>query len=221
MELNIPAVETAAGILLYLVDRDAEQSIYEVDFNPLPDDASRSPEVGLECIDHLTFHTAQNDVHSITQLFEHLFNFKEIYYPSYSARDTSPGYRALTSPCGEIRIRFQQPPAADKSTAQPARQSRLGIQHIALRSQDICHSVEALRSRDVPFVDSPEPSLPTRLDRLHRACGDIDRLRQNRIRIQAGPMYEYGRDDAVLRISTGCLIGPLYFEVIQRSCVDG
>jgi hypothetical protein len=39
--------------------------------------------------------------------------------------------------------------------------------------------------------------------------------------IQAGPMYDYGSDDAVLRISTGYLIGPLYFEVIQHSSVDG
>jgi 4-hydroxyphenylpyruvate dioxygenase len=54
MELNIPAIEGIGGSIIYLVDRYGEQTIYDVDFVPLPGVEAKPEGVGLAGIDHLT-----------------------------------------------------------------------------------------------------------------------------------------------------------------------
>src|SRR6202042_3438127 len=103
MELNIPCIEGIGGSLIYLVDLYGEQSIYDVDFRAVKDSAGAEP-TGLACIDHLTHNVMRGRMDYWTGFYERLFNFREIRYFDIEGKKTGLFSRALTSPCGRIRI---------------------------------------------------------------------------------------------------------------------
>ena len=94
-----------------------------------------------------------------------------------------------------------------------------GIQHVALGTTDIFASVEAMRHGGVQFMDTPDTYyelLRTRMPDL--ADEEIGRLARNRILTDGAPTPEGGR---LLQIFTGTVIGPIFFEFIQRKGDDG
>ena len=103
MELNIPAIEGIGGSLIYLVDRYGDRTIYDVDFVAVQSPAPARP-AGLTCIDHLTHNVARGNMNKWAGFYEKLFNFKEIRYFDIEGKKTGLFSRAMTSPCGRIRI---------------------------------------------------------------------------------------------------------------------
>src|ERR1700726_4465395 len=103
MELNIPCIEGIGGSLIYLVGRYGEQSIYDVDFRAVAMPADLEP-AGLACIDHLTHNVMRGRMDYWTSFYQRLFNFREIRYFDIEGKKTGLFSRALTSPCGRIRI---------------------------------------------------------------------------------------------------------------------
>jgi 4-hydroxyphenylpyruvate dioxygenase len=217
MELNIPAIRGIGGSLIYLVDRYGDRSIYDVDFVP---GGGALPEVdgaGLTHIDHLTHNVHKGRMDQWAEFYQRLFNFREIRYFDIHGQKTGLRSRALVSPCGKIRIPINEP-----SDRQSQVEEYLdayhgeGIQHIALASRDIYASIEGLKNRGVAFLDTP----PAYYDRLEERVGshgeDLQRLARNHILIDGSP-------DAgvLLQIFTKTVIGPIFFEIIQRNGNDG
>ena len=85
--------------------------------------------------------------------YERLFNFREIRYFDIEGQLTGLKSKAMTSPCGKIRIPINES-ADDKSQIQEylIDYRGEGIQHVALGTDDIYATVEALRGNgvDVP-----------------------------------------------------------------------
>ena len=135
MELNIPCIEGIGGSLIYLVDRYGERTIYDVDFLPVSGTAtsSASQDVGLTRIDHLTHNVRRGNMNTWAGFYEKLFNFREIRYFSIEGKETGLFSRALTSPCGKIRIPINES-QDDKSQIEEYLNEYKGegIQHIAL-----------------------------------------------------------------------------------------
>ena len=105
MELNIPAIRGIGDSLIYLVDRYAEQSIYDVDFVPTDGGQLRSPTcVGLTYLDHLTHNVYRGRMDDWSAFYERLFGFRQIRYFDIEGKLTGLHSRAMTSPCGKIRI---------------------------------------------------------------------------------------------------------------------
>ena len=102
MDLKIPAIEGSGGSLIYLVDRYGEHTIYDVDFVPVNDVAA--PTAGLTYIDHLTHNVARGNMNKWAGFYERLFNFREIRYFDIEGKLTGLFSRAMTAPCGKIRI---------------------------------------------------------------------------------------------------------------------
>src|SRR6202142_2859781 len=154
MELNIPSIEGIGGSLIYLVDRYGERTIYDVDFIPVIDTEPHVP-VGLLRIDHLTHNVRRGNMNVWAGFYEKLFNFKEIRYFSIEGKETGLFSRALTSPCGKIRIPINES-QDDKSQIEEYLNEYKGegIQHIALGSEDIYQTVDALRSQGVEFQET-------------------------------------------------------------------
>ena len=221
MELNIPAIEGIGGSLLYFVDRYGEAgSIYDVDFRWLGERDPRPAGLGLTNIDHLTHNVHRGRMDLWWQFYERLFNFREIRYFDIEGKLTGLKSRALTSPCGLIRI-----PINESSDAQSQIEEYLrayngeGIQHIALGSDDIHASVEGLRAGGIRFLDTPD----TYYELLARRMPDLSaealaRLRANRVLVDGAPTPEGGR---LLQIFTETVIGPIFFELIQRQGDQG
>ncbi len=155
MELNIPAIEGIGGSLIYLVDRYGARTIYDVDFVPLVDDKMPAG-VGLTRIDHLTHNVHRGRMGLWAEFYERLFSFREIRYFDIEGKLTGLRSKAMTSPDGKIRIPINES-ADDKSQIAEylAAYHGEGIQHIALATDDIYATVEALRgARDRVHVGS-------------------------------------------------------------------
>src|SRR4029079_13913323 len=127
--------------------------------------------------------------------------------------------RAMTSPCGKIRIPINEP-ADDKSQIEKYLEAYKGegIQHIALATADIYETVESLRARDTAFMDVPDTYYDARAQRLPGHGEPRERLMRNRILIDGAPTPEGGR---LLQIFTTTVIGPIFFEIIQRKRDEG
>ena len=219
MELNIPAIEGIGGSLLYLVDRYGDRSIYDVDFQPLAGAAEGAAGVGLIGIDHLTHNVHRGRMAEWARFYETLFGFREIRYFDIEGQQTGLKSKAMTSPCGRIRIPINES-ADDKSQIAEylAAYHGEGIQHIALATSDIYATVEALRARGVSFMPVPDTYYEQVDRRLPGHGEDLARLAQDRILIDGAPGRGGGR---LLQIFTATMIGPIFFEIIQRKGDEG
>jgi len=237
MELNIPAIRGIGDSLIYLVDRyqgssasplgesrgeGRALSIYDVDFVPLEGVDQNPQGAGLIEVDHLTHNVYPNRMDVWARFYEKLFSFREIRYFDIKGKKTGLTSRALTSPCGKIRIPINEP-ADQKSQIQEYLDAYHGegIQHIALSTADIYATVERLRERQVKFLDTPD-SYYERVDARVKGHGeDLARLRKNRILIDGEGLDKESREDKLLQIFTETVIGPIFFEIIQRKGNSG
>jgi 4-hydroxyphenylpyruvate dioxygenase len=217
MELNIPAIRGIGGSLIYLVDRYGEHSIYDVDFVPLPG-AVRDPQgFGLKTVDHLTHNVQAGRMDQWAQFYERLFGFREIRYFNIHGEHTGLRSRALVSPCGKIRIPINEPSDSRSQVKEYLEAYHgEGIQHIALATGDICASVEALQANGVPMLSVADDYYEDVKRRLPFQSEPLDRLRESGILIDGAP-----EEGVLLQIFTRNVIGPIFFEIIQRKGHEG
>jgi 4-hydroxyphenylpyruvate dioxygenase len=222
MELNIPAIEGIGGSRIYLVDRyGSEGSIYDVDFRFFADADARMAELdsGLTYIDHLTHNVMRGRMAHWAEFYERLFNFREIRYFDIEGKVTGLVSKAMTSPCGKIRIPLNES-QDDKSQIEEFLRdyNGEGIQHIALGSTDIYRSVDVLRGRGVAFQDTPD-SYYELLDARVAGHGEpTAELAKRRVLLDGAPTEGQG---LLLQIFTQNVIGPIFFELIQRKGNEG
>ena len=218
MELNIPAIEGIGGSRVYLVDRYGDRTIYDVDFIPV-EAGHHVMRAGLTCVDHLTHNVHRGNMHKWAGFYEKLFNFRELKYFDIEGRLTGLKSRAMTSPCGKIRIPINES-ADDKSQIEEylSEYRGEGIQHIALGTDDIYATVDALRRHDIVFQDTPDSYYEMISRRVPGHAEDPDALRQRRILIDGAPTEDQG---VLLQIFTRNVIGPIFFEIIQRKGNQG
>jgi 4-hydroxyphenylpyruvate dioxygenase len=217
MELNIPAIIGIGGSLIYFVDRYGDQSIYDVDFKPVTQ--AEVPRGSLTYIDHLTHNVHRGNMDRWTGFYEKLFNFREIRYFDIEGKKTGLFSRALTSPCGKIRIPINESQDDKSQIEEYLREYKgEGIQHIALSTDDIYRTVDVLRGRGVQFQDTPETYYEGIDKRVTGHREDVAELQKRRILIDGS-----GADDEgiLLQIFTANVIGPIFFEIIQRKGNQG
>jgi 4-hydroxyphenylpyruvate dioxygenase len=220
MELNIPAIEGIGGSVIYFVDRygPGGPSIYEVDFVPTDVTLGFAHDgVGLTEIDHVTHNVYRGNMDKWAGFYEKLFNFREIKYFDIEGKLTGLKSRAMTSPCGKIRIPINES-SDDKSQIAEylAEYKGEGIQHIALSTDNIYETVEKARKLDVAFQSTIDTYYEGIDKRVPNHGEDLARLKRNHILIDGGP-----DDGLLLQIFTQNAIGPIFFEIIQRKGNDG
>ena len=225
MELNIPAIEGIGGSLIYLVDRYGDRgTIYDVDFVPLADAADTEvDDAGLTYVDHLTHNVWRGRMDVWAGFYERLFNFREIRYFDIEGKLTGLKSKAMTSPCGKIRIPINES-SDDKSQIEEYLKAYKGegIQHIALGTDDIYKTVGALRSLGVTFMDPPPATYYEMLhERLPGHGEDVDHMQDLGVLIDGAPGQEGDEQGLLLQIFTNTVIGPIFFEVIQRKGDEG
>jgi 4-hydroxyphenylpyruvate dioxygenase len=221
MELNIPAIEGIGGSNLYLVDRYGAQEIYDVDFTPIPgaDEQVARNAVGLTYLDHLTHNVFRGNMGKWAEFYERIFNFREIRYFDIEGAQTGLFSKAMTSPCGKIRIPLNESQDEHSQIEEFLKDYKgEGIQHVALGTDDIFHAVEAMRDRGVKFQDTPETYYEQLDERVPGHGENLQRLRADRILVDGAPTEGQG---LLLQIFTENMIGPIFFELIQRKGNEG
>ena len=219
MELNIPALRGIGESLIYLVDRYGDHSIYDVDFVAEEGVPSHPPGAGLSHIDHLTHNVHHGRMDEWASFYERLFNFQEIRFFDIRGKATGLKSRAMASPCGKIRIPINEP-SDRKSQIQEYLEAYRGegIQHIALASDDIFATVETLSENGIKFMDVPDSYYEAVDERVPGHGEALDRLQKHRILIDGAPEKKQG---LLLQIFTETVIGPIFFEIIQRKGNEG
>lgn len=216
MELNIPSIEGIGGSLIYLVDRFGDRSIYDVDFVPV-EGAVSGRTAGLLLIDHLTHNVQRGNMDLWSGFYERLFGFREIRYFDIEGKKTGLLSRAMTSPCGLIRIPINES-QDDKSQIEEylSEYGGEGIQHIALATADIYRSVDVLRAQGIEFQSTPDAyyeAVDARVDGHHEVIAEMQRR---------GILIDGSAASGILlQIFTRNVIGPIFFELIQRKGNEG
>jgi 4-hydroxyphenylpyruvate dioxygenase len=220
MELRLPAVKGIGDSLLYLIDRyGARGSIYDVDFVPIEGAPFQPAGAGLAYVDHLTHNVHRGRMREWADFYERLFAFREVRYFDIEGKLTGLKSKAMTSPCGKIRIPINESTDERSQISEYLEAYRgEGIQHVALGTRDIHATVEALRARGVGFMDVPDTYYEAIDARVPGHGEDLARLRRNRILIDGAPTQGGG---LLLQIFTTTVIGPIFFEIIQRKGNEG
>jgi len=218
MELNIPCIEGIGGSLIYLVDLYGERSIYDVDFRAVSS-AAATDTPGLTLIDHLTHNVGRGRMDVWAGFYEKLFNFREIRYFDIEGQHTGLLSRAMTSPCGKIRIPINESQDDKSQIEEYLREYQgEGIQHIALATDNIYRTVDVLRAQGVAFQDTTETYYEGVSARVPGHREPLEELRRRRILIDGNPQKGEG---VLLQIFTQNVIGPIFFEIIQRKGNEG
>ena len=220
MELNIPAIEGIGGSIIYLVDRYNEATVYDVDF-VFNDDAEHPPAgAGLREIDHLTHNVYKGRMDYWAEFYERLFNLREIRYFDIEGRYTGLKSRAMTGPCGKIRIPINES-IDDKSQIEEYLKLYRGegIQHIALSTDDILATYDALEKCGVSFLAPPPDTYYVALETRLPGHGEpIAELKRRGILLDGTTS---GSTPAGTDLHYETMIGPIFFEIIQRKGDDG
>ncbi|PWC56626.1 4-hydroxyphenylpyruvate dioxygenase [Azospirillum sp. TSO22-1] len=220
MELNIPSIQGIGGSLIYLVDRYGDRSIYDVDFEFDETEPAEPAGVGLQCIDHLTHNVHKGRMDEWADFYTKLFNFREIRYFDIEGKLTGIRSKAMTSPCGKIRIPINESAGhggKDQIEEYLEAYHGEGIQHVALSTGDAYATVEAMRGRANEFMPPPPDTYYEMLaERLPNHGEDIARLKKDNLLIDGSP-----GGGLLLQIFTKTVIGPIFFEVIQRKGDEG
>jgi 4-hydroxyphenylpyruvate dioxygenase len=232
MELNIPAIKGIGDSLIYFVDRwhgkngaapgaIGNISIYDVDFVPLPGAPTAVAGQGLTYIDHLTHNVHRGRMKEWADFYERLFNFREVRYFDIEGKLTGLKSKAMTSPCGKIRIPINES-SDDKSQIAEYLDAYHGegIQHIALGTNDIYASVSGMKARGVAFQDTIETYYDLVDKRLPSHGENLAELKRLRILID-GATHQGAPNELLLQIFTQTVIGPIFFELIQRKGNEG
>jgi 4-hydroxyphenylpyruvate dioxygenase len=223
MELKLPAIKGIGGAPLYLIDRYEEGvSIYDIDFKWV-EGVDRHPKGhGLRAIDHLTHNVYRGRMAYWAGFYEKIFNFREIRYFDIKGEYTGLTSKAMTAPDGKIRIPLNE--EASKSTGQIEeflmQYNGEGIQHIALLTDDLKQTIDNLRAAGVPLMTPPPATYYEMLgERLPGHGEEVEALQSRGILLDG--TTDNGQQRLLLQIFSGTLLGPVFFEFIQRKGDEG
>ena len=223
MELRLPAIRGIGGAPLYLIDRFGDgTSIYDIDFRFI-EGVDRHPRGhGLRIIDHLTHNVYRGRMAYWAGFYERIFNFREMRYFDIKGEYTGLTSRAMTAPDGQIRIPLNE--EASRSTGQIEeflmQFNGEGIQHIALLTDSLLASVDSLRAAGVALMTAPPATYYEMID--ERLPGHAQELRELQARgILLDGTTEGGKPRLLLQIFSQTVLGPVFFEFIERKGDEG
>jgi len=218
-ELDLPAVEGIGGSYLYFVDQLGHETLYGSAFEPVAGASRKTGSVGLHTLDHLTHNVNRGRMNHWAQFYERIFNFREIRYFDIEGQQTGLLSRAMTAPDDKIKIPLNESQDDYSQIAEFLKEYKgEGIQHLALSTDDIFSTVDALRANGIRFQDSPDTYYDMIDKRLPGHDHDVKAMRERRILIDGSPETGEG---LLLQIFTENMIGPIFFEIIQRKGNEG
>jgi len=223
MELRLPAIRGIGGAMIYLVDRYGDAlSIYDIDFDYLPGVDRNPAGAGFKIIDHLTHNVYGGRMAHWSSFYERVFNFREIRYFDIKGEYTGLTSRAMTAPDGKIRIPLNEEGKAGGGQIEEYLRAYNGegIQHIAFSCDDLPACWDRLKALGTPFAPPPPKAYYDMLEERLPGHGEPVEALQSRGILLDGSTED--RDPRLLlQIFSQTMIGPVFFEFIQRKKDEG
>jgi 4-hydroxyphenylpyruvate dioxygenase len=223
MELRLPAIKGIGGAPLYLIDRYEEgATIYDIDFE-WEEGVDRHPVgCGFHTLDHLTHNVYRGRMEFWADFYERLFNFREIRYFDIKGEYTGLFSKAMTAPDEKIRIPLNE--EASQGTGQIEEFLMAfngeGIQHIALACDDLYACWDRLKAQGIEFMTPPPGAYYEMLEERLPGHGESVAEMQSRGILLDGSTAD-GDPRLLLQIFSNNMIGPTFFEFIQRKRDEG
>jgi 4-hydroxyphenylpyruvate dioxygenase len=219
--LDLPAIVGIGGSLIYFTDRYGDENPYDSDFDWV---ATPKPKgVGFHYLDHLTHNVHRGNMDTWFDFYGRLFNFRQIRFFDIEGKFSGLHSRALTSPCGRIRIPINEDRGETGQIVEYLKRYKgEGIQHIAVGTDDLYRATDAIAEAGVKFMPKP-PKAYYELSKS-RVVGHmepLDRMAKHGILIDGEGVVDGGETKILLQIFSKTMVGPIFFEFIQRKGDDG
>ena len=222
--MDLPAIRGIGGSLIYFTDAYGTEDLtgpYAGEFEFIAD--PKPAGVGFYYLDHLTHNVHKGNMDIWFRFYGDIFGFREIRFFDIAGRHSGLLSRALTSPCQRIRIPINEDRGETGQIVEYLkRYNGEGIQHIAVGTEDIYGSVDTIADNGLKFMPAPPPAY---YDMSHeRVPGHeepIGRMKAHGILIDGEGVVDGGETKILLQIFSRTVIGPIFFEFIQRKGDDG
>ncbi|MEX0344184.1 MAG: 4-hydroxyphenylpyruvate dioxygenase [Rhizobiaceae bacterium] len=222
--LDAPAIVGIGGSLLYFIDKYGEKgSAYDAEFEWLTERDPKPEGVGFYYLDHLTHNVFRGNIDKWWAFYRELFNFHQIHFFDIEGKLTGLVSRAITSPCGKIRIPLNES-TDDKSQIESylRKYKGEGIQHIAVGTEHIYDATDRLADNGLKFMPGPPKTYyDMSVERVHDHKEPLDRMAKHGILIDGEGVVGGGETKILLQIFSKTVIGPIFFEFIQRKGDNG
>ncbi|MDE0118939.1 MAG: 4-hydroxyphenylpyruvate dioxygenase [Bdellovibrionales bacterium] len=214
---SFPAIYGVGQSIIYFVEEDL--SHFEKEFHFF--EKAISSKAGLLSVDHLTHNVPTGDMQKWCDFYQEVFNFTERRYFDIQGTKTGLVSKVMRSPCNTITIPINEPAKGERGKKSQIQEfleeyKGSGIQHIALTTKNIVNSVKQIRSSGIDFLEVPDTyyeDLPKRVPQILKE--DLVDLQKNKI-LADGDETGY-----LLQIFTKNVIGPVFYEIINRHNHDG
>jgi 4-hydroxyphenylpyruvate dioxygenase len=211
-DYDLPAIEGVGGSKIYLIDQQTSKTFFAQTFEPTGQAPLNQPIITY--IDHLTHNVFQGNMEAWGRFYEQVFNFREIRYFDIQGKHTALRSKAIVSPCGKIRIPLNE---SQDNLSQIAeflqRYNGEGIQHLALGCRNIYHVVSQVKAAGIVFQQTPDTYYDLIPKRLPKHTENVAALQEMNILIDGS---EGENEGILLQIFTQEIIGPIFFELIER-----
>ncbi len=219
--MDVPAIKGIGGSLIYFIDQYYDTSPYNEEFDWV---AKAHPEgAGFYYLDHLTHNVFKGNMDVWFRFYGDLFNFKEIRFFDIEGKYTGLFSRALTSPCGKIRIPINEDRGETGQIVNYLKKyNGEGIQHIAVGARDIYDATDTISENGIQFMPGPPKKYyDLSFERVQGHEEPVDRMKKHGILIDGEGVVDGGETKILLQIFSKTVIGPIFFEFIQRKGDDG
>ncbi|GLQ16388.1 4-hydroxyphenylpyruvate dioxygenase [Maritalea porphyrae] len=222
--IDAPAILGIGGSLLYFIDTYGDKgSAYDADYDWLAEANPRPEGVGFYYLDHLTHNVYRGNMDKWWDFYRDMFGFKQIHFFDIDGRITGLTSRAITSPCGKIRIPLNESKDETSQIEEYLKKYKgEGIQHIAVGCDDIYTSTDKLADNELKFMPGPPQTYyDMSSDRVSGHDEPLDRMAKHGILIDGEGVIDGGMTKILLQIFSKTVIGPIFFEFIQRKGDEG
>ena len=224
MELRLPAISGIGGMPIYLIDRyERGSSIYDIDFKYLHGVPHYPEGLGLRVVDHLTHNVYRGRMDYWAGFYEKFFNFREIRNFDIQGEQTGLLSRAMTAPDNKIRIPLNE---EGHGSSQGQIEEYLleyngeGIQHIAFATEHLPDVLDRLADSGVSFMSPPPDTYYDMLaERLPGHGESVADLKARGVLLDGS--VEDGTPRLLLQVFSETMIGPIFFEFIERKGDEG
>lgn len=212
---SMPAIAGIGGTRLCFVDVAGEASLAAL-FEPVAVQPANA-EIGVAEIDHVAFNLRRGAAASWATLFEQALGFRRVRYFHIAGKQTGLNLLAMASPCGKIRIPLNEAREDASQIEDFINEFRgEGVQHMGFGVADILGAVETLRGRGLRFQTTEDAYYEALPNRAMGHSEDVERLRRTGVLLDGD-----AENGHLLQIFSANVVGPMFFELIQRKGAEG
>lgn len=211
--LPFPAISGIGDSIIYFIEDEQESYLNKAGFEALS-----TPDIqedkGFLFVDHLTNNVYKNTMAYWADFYKSIFGFTEVRYFDIKGQKTGLTSFALKSPCKTFSIPINEGNESKSQIEEYLRDYRgTGVQHIALATSDLLETLDKINDA-VPTLDIDEEYYQEAFQRVPNVTEEKARVQKHQVLID-GDAEGY-----LLQIFTKNLLGPIFYEFIQRKNHD-